>query len=69
MLSFKLKSLMMRCFLKMKQKASGWPSWCQTEETKRKYIREYKRKEGINLDPARIKNNPGLRSLAELMLN
>ena len=56
-------------FLKIKQEASGWPSWCQTEETKRQYIREYERKEGIKLDPAKTKKNPGLRSLAKLMLN
>ena len=56
-------------FLKIKQEASGWPSWCQTEERKRQYIRKYERNEGIKLDPAKIKKNPGLRSLAKLMLN
>ena len=29
----------------------------------------YERKEGIKLDPAKFKKNPGLRSLAKLMLN
>ena len=28
-----------------------------------------RKKEGIKLDPAKIKKNPGLRSLAKLMLN
>ena len=56
-------------FLKIKQEASGWPSWCQTEAQKRQYIREYEEKEGIKLDYAKIKKNPGLRSLAKLMLN
>ena len=56
-------------FLKIEQEASGWPSWCQTEETKRLPIREYERKKGIKLDPAKIKKNPGLRSLAKLTLN
>ena len=56
-------------FLKIKQEASGWPSWCQTEQQKRQYIREYERKEGIKLDYGKIKKNPGLRSLAKLMLN
>ena len=56
-------------FLKIKQEASGWPSWCRTEEDKRQYVREYQEKESIKLDPEKIKKNPGLRSLAKLMLN
>ena len=49
-------------FLKLKQEASGWPSWCRTEEGKRQYVSEYQEKEGIKLDPEEIKKNPGLRS-------
>ena len=56
-------------FLKIKQEASGWPSWCATEQQKNQYIREYERKEGIELDRTKVKKNPGLRSLAKLMLN
>ena len=56
-------------FLKMKQEASGWPSWCQTEKDKQRYIQDYFDKEGILLDYTRIKKNPGLRALAKLMLN
>lgn len=56
-------------FLKIKQEASGWPSWCQSDEQNRQYIREYKRKENIKLDQAKIRKNPGLRSLSKLMLN
>ena len=56
-------------FLKIKQEASGWPSWCQTEDQKKQYIGEYDEKEGIKLDPTKIEKNPGLRSLAKLMLN
>ena len=56
-------------FLKIKQEASGWPLWCRTEEDKRQYVREYQEKEGMKLDPENIKKNPGLRSLAKLMLN
>ena len=57
------------CFLKLKQEASGWPAWCQTEEDKLRYITLYKEKEGILLDYAKIEKNPGLRSLAKLCLN
>ncbi|XP_052815380.1 uncharacterized protein LOC128242318 [Mya arenaria] len=56
-------------FLKVKQEASGWPKWCVTEQDKQRYIKEYYEKEGILLDYDKIKKNPGLRSLAKLMLN
>ena len=56
-------------FLKMKQEASGYPKECVTDEQKQRYIDEYYEHEGIRLDPNKIKYNPGLRSLAKLMLN
>ncbi|XP_041349362.1 uncharacterized protein LOC121368687 [Gigantopelta aegis] len=56
-------------FLKLKQEASGWPEWCVTEEDKNQYIRQYRDKEGIQLDQDKIVKNPGLRSLAKLCLN
>ena len=56
-------------FLKMKQEASDWPAWCQTDEQKHQYIERYFDKEGIKLDWKNIKKNPGLRAIAKLMLN
>ena len=56
-------------FLKIKQEVSGWPSWRRAEEDKSQYLREYQEKEGIKLGHEKIKKNPGLRSLAKLMLN
>ena len=56
-------------FLKMKQEASGCPSWCIAEIDKQKYIDDYFEKEGIKLDYEKIVKNPGLRALAKLMLN
>ena len=56
-------------FLKIKQEASGYPKDCVTDEQKRAYIDEYYEHEGIRLDPEKIEYNPGLRSLAKLMLN
>ena len=56
-------------FLKMKQEASGWPEWCVDEERKHKYIDDYYEHEGVQLDYDNIRKNPGLRSLAKLMLN
>ena len=56
-------------FLKLKQQASGWPGWCQTETGKGKYIKDYYEREGIALDYASVQKNPGLRSLAKLCLN
>ena len=53
----------------LKQEASGWPEWCQSENDKWRYIRDYHEKEGILLGCNNIKKNPGLRALAKLMLN
>ncbi|XP_057335107.1 uncharacterized protein LOC130673909 [Microplitis mediator] len=56
-------------FLKTKQEASGWPSQCTYERSKREYLSEYEEQEGVKLDPSKIEKNPGLRSLAKLFLN
>lgn len=56
-------------FLKVKQEASGWPDWCVDEVSKQRYIQQYFEKEGIWLEYDNIRENPGLRSLAKLMLN
>ena len=56
-------------WLKLKVEASGYPSWCVTEQQKEKYIADYLQHEGIRLDPTKIQKNEGLRSLAKLMLN
>ena len=56
-------------FLKLKQEASGWPTWCQSEDQKQDYIQSYFEKEGIVLDYNNISKNKGMRALAKLMLN
>ena len=56
-------------WLKIKQEASGWPEDNMTEEAKQDYIQKYFEKEGIQLEYDNIKKNPGLRTLAKLMLN
>ena len=57
-------------WLKIKQEASGWPSWVGDDETKRQqYLREYFEHEGIQLEYDKIQKNPGLRTLAKMMLN
>ena len=56
-------------FLKLKQQASDWPSWVQTDADKDDYIRQYEEREGVKLDPDKIQKNPALRSLAKLCLN
>ncbi len=57
------------CFVKLKQEASGWPTWVKTEADKDKYIRQYEEHEGIQLDPSKIEFNSGLRQMAKLCLN
>lgn len=56
-------------FLKIKQEASGRLDWVRTDEDLARYIEMYEQKEGICLDPDNIAYNPGLRSLAKLLLN
>jgi len=41
-------------FLKLKQESSGYPSWVQCEEHKKRYIEDYRRAEEIALDKASI---------------
>ena len=57
-------------FLKIKQEASGWPSEVGEDVEKRRgYVKAYEQKEGIRLDESKIAKNPGMRSLAKMMLN
>jgi G:T-mismatch repair DNA endonuclease (very short patch repair protein) len=56
-------------FLKLKQEASGWPEWVQTEDDALQYIQNYAEKENIKLDCGSICKNPALRSIAKLLLN
>ena len=56
-------------FLKIKQEASGYPGWCQSDSEKEKFIRDYEEAEGFRLDPSNIKKNPGRRNFAKIMLN
>ena len=56
-------------WLKEKQQASGWPSWCKTEEEKKQYMDDYMENEGVELEEDKIEKNEGLSSLAKLMLN
>ena len=56
-------------WLKIKQEASGWPEENMTEQDKQTYIDNYFEQEGIRLEYDKIKKNPGLRTLAKMMLN
>ena len=55
--------------LKIKQEASGYPAWVQSEEDKIRYINEYNQREGILLEKNNITSNPGLKALSKLLLN
>ena len=56
-------------WLKIKQEASGWPKDDMSEESKQDYIQKYFEHEGIQLEYDKIEKNPGLRTLAKMMLN
>lgn len=64
-----LFTTMMNKFIKIKQESSGWPANCKTDIEKDQYIERFLQREDIHLEFSKIVDNPGLRSLAKLMLN
>lgn len=60
---------MMNKFIKIKQESSGWPKSCKTVEERNRYIQEFFDREDVKLEFSEIIENPGLRSLAKLILN
>jgi hypothetical protein len=58
-----------KMFLKVKQEASGYPSWVETEEDRDNYIQYYHDKQGILLDKRKIQYNPSLRMVSKLYAN
>ena len=56
-------------WLKIKQESAGYPAWAVTRQEKAQYVRQYKEKEGIALDPSLVIKNPGRKATAKLMLN
>ena len=56
-------------FLKFKQQASDWPSWCTDPSKKAEYIADYYNKEGVTLEADKISHNPGLRTISKTALN
>ena len=56
-------------WLKIKE-ASGWPENVGNDPVKQQeHVANYYAKENIQLEPAKIEKNPGLRTLAKMMLN
>uniref|UniRef100_A0AC34GYE9 DNA-directed DNA polymerase n=1 Tax=Panagrolaimus sp. ES5 TaxID=591445 RepID=A0AC34GYE9_9BILA len=58
-----------RRFLRLKIENSGWPAEIRTDLEKTQYIESYKRLFDIDIDPAEIKLNPGMRFISKLCLN
>ena len=59
----------MNTFMKIKMEASGYPSHCDTDQEKNKYIERVRVHEGITLRPDDISFNAGRRTVAKLCLN
>ena len=55
-----------KTFLKLKAKASGYPSWVRSPEDEERYIQSFRESEGIELDKASIKHYAAKRGLAKL---
>ena len=57
-------------WLTIKEEAGGWPSHVGNYPTmERQHLADYETREGIKLDLAKIQKNPGLPTLAKMMLN
>ena len=57
-------------WLKIKEEASGWPEYVgNSPDKQQEHVAKYYEKEQIQLDPAKIEKNAGLRNLAKMMLN
>jgi hypothetical protein len=56
-------------FLKIKQQAAGFPNWVKSAEDKQKYIQNFYKREGIQLEIDKVIENNGLKAIAKLMLN
>ncbi|XP_046393686.1 uncharacterized protein LOC124161413 [Ischnura elegans] len=56
-------------FLRVKQEASGWPTWCTSDEQKDRYLQLFHAREGVALDRNNVEYNAGRRSLAKICLN
>ena len=54
----------MNTFMKIKMEASGYPSQCDTDQEKNKYIERVRVHEGITLCPDDISFNAGRRTVA-----
>jgi len=59
----------MDTFFKLKQEASGYPSWVRTEDDKVRQSDQFHQDEGIRLDRDSIGYNAAKRGLAKLCLN
>jgi len=56
-------------FFKLKQEASGYPSWVLTEDDKVRYMDQFRRDEGIRLDRDSIGYKAAKRGIAKLCPN
>ena len=57
-------------WLKIKEETSGWPEHIGNDPVKQQeHVTKYYEKEHIKLDPTKIEKNPGLQTLAKMMLN
>ena len=55
--------------MKLKTEATGYPSWCDSDEKRHKFIADFEEHEHVKLDPTKMRPNPGARMLAKIALN
>ncbi|CAI4229359.1 unnamed protein product [Auanema sp. JU1783] len=58
-----------KSYIKIKQKASGWPKADMSAEEKATFLSDHEKHVGIKLDSENVRENPAIRSIAKLQLN
>ena len=56
-------------FYAVKEQSSGWPSWVETDEDRKRHIANVQEMDGVTLDCNKVEKNAGLRQVAKLALN
>jgi len=57
-------------FMKLKTEVNCWPKWCNSEEQRNKYIKEYYEREGVQFYNSKMsKKNKARKSICKLKLN
>lgn len=58
-----------RSFMKIKAEASGWPEDCVDDKSRQEWMREYRERYSIEIDPTHVRENPAKKEISKRFLN